>query len=252
MTTDQDSTQPRLLILDHEHASGRHGLALDIGVAEVLGAHPLPVPTAIASGPADAPTRLVPVAWRAVSRMLQDALDEEPAAVLVGTTCRRRQVRKVAAMLRDEAPPAVVLAPVPFLYDQQPLLGRGTLAGVLQLLVPESAAVVLPAARTPELLPGTDTTVASLKDAGRRIFDAGTRAVWLQGVQHLGRSVDIVVDRDGAGVVDYPTPPSGAEPQAAAAALAAMLAIGTTLREAIERAHRHILGLDRAVHRSTG
>ena len=57
-----------------------------------------------------------------------------------------------------------------------------------------------------------------------------------------------VVDPPGPGLLDYQLARENAEPHTAAASLAALLALGTKMREAIGRAHRHAYGLDRNLH----
>ena len=93
--------RPKLLILGHVDAHGRHGLAADLRAAERLGAEPLPVVTAYSLGKGNNPEVLRPVWGSTIARQLDAALDQGPEAALIGILGRPRHVKLVAQQLTN-------------------------------------------------------------------------------------------------------------------------------------------------------
>jgi hydroxymethylpyrimidine/phosphomethylpyrimidine kinase len=244
--------RPRVLVLSHVDPTGLHGMAPDIRAIDAMGAKPLPVATGITIGNPSAPERLDPVPLRALRRMLDAALDEEPLAAVVGLVPRRRHLRVIASGLAEFGPPTIVFAPLHLEFDARPLLGRGTLVAAVRELLPEATAVVLPALFSSGIVNLADHSLSSVKAAGQQLLQTGARSAWLRAASHEGRSIDVFTDATGAGLLDYPKPNPEAEPSSAAAALAGQLAVGTALRLAVDRAHRYACALDRAPHRVLG
>ena len=114
--------RPKLLIIGHVDAQGRHGLAADLRAAEKLGAEPLPVVTSYAFAGGDSPSALRPVWGGTIARQLSAALDQEPEAALIGVVGRARHAKLIAQQLADRGPAAVVLAPMPSAFDIAPLV----------------------------------------------------------------------------------------------------------------------------------
>jgi len=235
-------------MIGHSDASGRHGLASDLRAAESLGAEPLPVVTSFTVGDPSAPSALVPVSARTITRQLAAALDKEPVAALVGVVSRPRHARLVARMLADRGPAAVVLAPVPGAFDIDPLVSARLVTAIRRYLVPESRAVVLPAGATAAFLGSGGETIDELRDAGEKILALGAGVAWMRASENESRRVDVLVDAKGSGLLDYQPAAEDAEPHTAPACLAALLALGTPMREAVERAHRHAYSLDHTLH----
>lgn len=245
--------RPPLLIIGHSDASGRHGLAADLRAAESLGVETMPVITSFTVGDPESPTALAPVAARTIQRQLSAALDKEPAAALIGTIARPRHARLIAKEIASRGPAAVVLAPVPDTFDIQPLVSGRWAAAVRRFLVPEARAVVLPAESASAFLGVTTATadgdtIDELRAAGEKILALGAATAWMRAAENESRRVDVLVDADGSGLLDYMPPAEDAEPHTAPACLAALLALGTKMRPAVERAHRHAYSLDRTLH----
>ena len=74
----------------------------------------------------------------------------------------------------------------------------------------------------------------------RWALDAGAHSAWVLGNGSHTRGIDLVAHGADSGVLDYPLPPSvdGQAPRSLPAALAALLASGLPLTEAIDGAHR--------------
>jgi len=222
-----------------------------VRVAEELGAHVLPVPTCLALGPAATPERLNPIPWRVLRRLLDVAMAEDPVTVLVGILVRKRQARLVGEYLRENAPPGIIVSPLSLAFDVQPLLGRGALDMIRRELFKENV-VVLPAAQTGPFVVDIEADVDGMKSAAQGVMDEGARAVWLRDATHEGRAVDVLADHQGIGLLDYPPPLDETATHLAPAALAGYMALGVKLREAVDRAHRHVYGLDQITHRVVG
>ena len=237
--------RPRLLVIGHADPSGRHGLAADLRAAESIGAEPLPVVTAITVGDPAKPHSLSPVPSRTLSRQLEVALEQQPDAVLIGVLAKPRHAKLVAHHLFDDGPSAIVLEPLSAAFDTPRLVSKRVFVAVRRHLVPEARTVVVGADDAGLLVAGRTPASDDPKEVGERLLGLGARSAWIRAAAHEGRRVDVLVDADGIGLLDYPHADDSAEPHTAAAALAALLALGTKLREAVDRAHRHALGLDR-------
>ncbi len=240
--------RPKLIVIGHADATGRHGLAADMRAAETLGVTPLPVITSYALGGTDAPEAIRPVWGGTIARQLSAALDQEPEAALVRVVARARHARLIAEQLADRGPSTTVVAPMPSDFDLLPLVNARIFPAVRRYLLPEARAVVL-SSRSVEALMGTGgDSLDELRDVGKQILEAGAGAAWIRAVVNEARRVDVFVDQSGTGLLDYQPAEDHAEPDTSAASLAALLALGTKMREAVDRARRHAYGLDRDLH----
>jgi hydroxymethylpyrimidine/phosphomethylpyrimidine kinase len=239
--------RPKLLIVGHLDATGRHGIAAGMRAAETLGVEPLPVVTAYALG-GETPDAMRPVRGGTIARQLAAALEREPEAALVGTVTRARHARSIGRQLANAGPSATVLAPLPSAFDMAPLVNARVFPAICRFLVPEARAVVVAARNAPALLGKGGEDLDALRAVGQRLLDMGAGCAWIRAIPNQSRRVDVFVDQTGPGLLDYQPALENAEPHTAAASLAALLALGTKLREAVGRAHRHAYGLDRDLH----
>lgn len=240
--------RPKLVVIGHADSTGRHGLAADMRAVETLGVEPLPVITSYALGGNAAPEALRPVWGGTLARQLSAALDQEPEAVLVGVVARARHVRMIAQQLADRGPAATVVAPMPSGFDIVPLVNARLFPALRRFLLPEARAVVLAARNAEALLGKGADSLDDLRAIGGGILDLGAGAAWIRAAPNEARRVDVFVDAGGSGLLDYQPAEDDADPHTSAASLAALLALGTKMREAVERAHRHAYGLDRDLH----
>jgi len=243
--------RPKLLIVGHLDSTGRHGLAAGMRAAEALGVEPLPVVTAYALGSGDTPQAIRPVWGGTIARQLAAALEHEPDAALVGTVTRARHARLVGEQLATAGPAAMVLAPMPTAFDIRPLVPARVFPAVRRFLVPETRAVVISALNVGTLVGKEGDDLDALRAAGQSLLEMGAGCAWIRSAPNEARRVDVFVDGGGPGLLDYQPAKRHAEPHTAAASLAALLALGTKMREAIGRAHRHADGLDRDPHSLT-
>lgn len=240
--------RPRLLIVGHVDSTGRHGIAAGMRAAEALGVEPLPVVTAYALGGGDSPEAIRPVWGGTIARQLAAALAREPEAALVGTVARARHARLIGDQLAEAGPSATVLAPLPSSFNITPLIPARVFPAVRRHLVPEARAVVVSAANAGKLVGRSGDDLDTLRAIGQQLLELGAGCAWIRASPNESRRVDVFVDPGGPGLLDYQPPRDHAEPHTAAASLAALLALGTKMREAVGRAHRHADGLDRDPH----
>lgn len=237
--------RPKLLIVGHLDPSGRHGIAVGMRAAETLGVEPLPVVTAYALGSGSTIEAIRPVWGATIARQLSAALSREPEAALVGTVARARHARLIGEQLSESGPPATVLAPMPSAFDITPLIPARVFPAVRRYLIPEARAVVVAASNVAALLGREGDDLDALRAAGKSLLELGADCAWIRASPNEARRVDVFVDQSGPGLLDYQPAREHAEPHGAAASLAALLALGTKMREAIGRAHRLADGLDR-------
>jgi len=240
--------RPKLLIIGHVDATGRHGIAAGMRAAETLGVDPLPVITAFALGSGASPEAIKPVWGGTIARQLAAALEQEPQAALVGTVGRARHARMIGEQLGNAGPPAIVLAPMPSAFDIAPLVNARLFPAIRRFLVPEARIAVLSAPNAQRLLGRTAEDLDQLRAVGQDLLDMGATAAWIRSMPNEARRVDVFVDQNGSGLLDYQPAEDHAEPHTSAASVAALLALGTKMREAVDRAHRHAHGLDRDLH----
>lgn len=237
--------RPKLLIVGHVDSTGRHGIAAGMRAAESLGVEPLPVVTAYALGSGDTPEALRPVWGGTIARQLDAALSREPEAALIGTVARARHARLIGEQLGRAGPAATVLAPMPSAFDITALIPARVFPAVRRYLVPEARAVVIAARNVGTLIGREGDDLDALRAAGNSLLEMGAGCAWIRGTAGDSRRVDVFVDPSGPGLLDYQPAKHNSEPHTAAASLAALLALGTRVREAVGRAHRHADGLDR-------
>lgn len=240
--------RPKLIVIGHADATGRHGLAADMRAAETLGVEPLPVITSYSLGAGETPEALRPVWGGTVARQLSAALDQEPEAVLVRVVARARHVRMIAQQLADRGPSATVVAPMPGGFDLVPLVNARLFPALRRFLLPEARAVVLASSNAEALMGRGGDDLDELRSIGTEILEMGAGAAWIRAAVNEARRVDVFVDQFGTGLLDYQPAEDHAEPHTSAASLAALLALGTKMREAVDRARRHSYFLDRDLH----
>tara|TARA_B100000745_G_scaffold238885_1_gene161659 strand:+ start:3085 stop:3816 length:732 start_codon:yes stop_codon:yes gene_type:complete len=240
--------RPKLLILGHVDAHGRHGLVADLRAAERLGAEPLPVVTAYSLGKGSNPEVLRPVWGGTIARQLDAALAQEPEAALIGILGRARHVRLVAQQLTNRGPSALVLAPMPSAFDIAPLVNARLFAAIRRCLIPEARAVVLTANNATTLMGTNGKSLDDLRGIGQKILGLGAGAAWIRAIPNESRQIDIFVDQAGSGLLDYQATNEDVETHTSAASLATLLALGTKLRPAVNRAHRQAYSIDRELH----
>ncbi len=231
---------PRILGLSILDPRGEHGLAAAVRTAHVLGVEAIPVPTGILLDSGGKQPRLQKLRAGLVEDAVEAAIERPLDGMLIGLLPSYWQARALARVLSKRLPETMVYAPLSVTPGTRPWLGARNWTKQAATILPEATTVVLPSGAGAELLLGSADADPSATAAA--VLDAGAHSAWLLGESISGRGVDFVAHGSQSGVLDYPTGPQ--QPlKVLPAALAALLAKGLPLVEAIERAHRFARGV---------
>jgi hydroxymethylpyrimidine/phosphomethylpyrimidine kinase len=204
--------------------------------------------TAYSLGKGNNPEVLRPVWGSTIARQLDAALDQGPEAALIGILGRARHVKLVAQQLTNRGPSALVLAPMSSAFDIAPLVNTRLFAAIRRCLIPEARAVVLTANNAATLMGASGESLDDLRGIGQKILALGAGAAWIRASPRESRQIDVFVDQEGSGLLDYQATNEDVETHTSAASLATLLALGTKLRPAVNRAHRQAYRVDRELH----
>jgi hydroxymethylpyrimidine/phosphomethylpyrimidine kinase len=233
--------------------TGGAGIQQDLQVFRSLGVHGAAVLTALTVQDTQKVHRVLPVFPNVVLEQLRVVLrDLRLDAVKLGMLATDDVARMVdlglAELLHGRPdPPPVVIDPVLAASDGSPLLERRAWPTLLGLF--PHAALVTPNLPEAHELTGHDvSTAAAIEAAGRLlVVEYGARAVLLKGGHRDGPPDDLLVEKDGAGVrrewlegARIEGPPVHGTGCALASAVAACLALGAPLRDAVMRAREHV------------
>lgn len=228
-----------LLIIAGSDPSAGAGLQQDLKVATLLGVYGLTVTTAITVQNSQGVQGLEPVAPELVAAQLRALLSDLPvAAVKIGMLATAGVVREVAALLRQLAVP-IVVDPVLAASDGSPLLDEAGVEVLRQAVLPLATVLTPNLAEASRLTGRKIADVAGMAAAAQELLQMGAQAVLIKGGHLPGAPVDVLAD--GHSLYELPgerldsrhTHGTGC---ALAAALAACLAQGQTLPEAVNRA----------------
>ncbi|KAB8140845.1 bifunctional hydroxymethylpyrimidine kinase/phosphomethylpyrimidine kinase [Chloroflexia bacterium SDU3-3] len=154
-------------------------------------------------------------------------------------------IAAVAAALGHFGVRQLVVDPVMVAKGGDQLLARDAVAALRELLLPR-ALLLTPNLPEAEVLLGRAVRrEQDMRDAARDLLAMGPQAVLLKGGHLEGEPVDVLCD--GAGLVELrsrrvDTPNTHGTGCTYAAAIAALLALGAPLREAVARAHAYLAG----------
>jgi hydroxymethylpyrimidine/phosphomethylpyrimidine kinase len=223
-------------------SSGGAGIQADLRAFEALGVHGASVVTLVTAQGTRGVRKVDPLRAELVRAQL-DAVFEDlpPRAVKTGALGNAAVVEIVADALRTQAPAHLVIDPV-----VNPTLGRALLddsgfTAFVRELVP-MATLVVPNRDEASRLAGRQVrTLAQAKSACKAIAGLGARAVLLKGGHFTGtESVDLLFDNGEFSELRsqrLAVPPMHGLGCTLSALVAALLARGTPLREAVSRAH---------------
>lgn len=227
--------RPRIVLLSVLDPLGRHGLAANVHAAIEHGVDVVPIASGVLDGEVDGPIRRTPA--RQIGSALRRAFELPVDGMLVGPVHGSWQARAVARELSRSLPDTLVFAPSLGPADSHPT-GRAWRI-LRQAVLPVATVALMPQQQAGALLGGSAD--ADPHDTASAILDAGTHAAWLAGDDGGRRVVDIIASGGQTSVIDYP--PTEAGGLVPAARLAALLALGLPLHEAINIAHRAARGL---------
>ncbi len=247
----QRFSQPRVLAVAGSDSSGGAGIQADVKTLTVLGAYAATAVTAITVQSTHGVTEIMPIPASVVGAQMDAVLDDIGADVIkTGMLVNVDIVRAVALRARRLAPGVrLVLDPVLAASDGRELLARDAVTAFVDDLLP-MASLVTPNVPEAELLTGV--TIANLDDASLaadHLLAAGASAVLvkgghLPGAKEAGEVTDLLRTADGeqhlfasSFLESRSTHGTGCT---LASAIAAGIAEGLTLHDAVQRAHDYV------------
>ena len=236
----------RALTIAGSDSGGGAGIQADLKTFAVLGVWGMSAITSVTvqtttgvTGVADVPARVVGEQIRAVAE------DIGVDAAKTGMLSSAEIVEEVAAALDAVAVPNLVVDPVFVSKHGHPLLDRDAVAALRALVLP-LATVVTPNLPEAAALTGSGvSTRGDMRRAAEAILEAGARAVLVKGGHLEGdRADDLFVDRHGTelwlGAERIGTLNTHGTGCTLSAAIAAHLALGTPLEEAVREGKRFV------------
>lgn len=227
-------------------SGGGAGIQADLKTFSALGAYGCSVITALTAQNTQAVTGIMDVPADFVTQQLDAVFDDLAVdAVKIGMLSRPETISAVSAALRAYAPRHVVLDPVMVAKSGDALLQPEAVASLKSELLP-LAGVVTPNLPEAGVLLGRDEALdeAGMEDAARALLDLGPRAVLLKGGHLEGaRSMDLLFDGDEMVRLDserIDTRNTHGTGCTLSSAVAALLARGLTLREAVSGAKAYV------------
>ena len=231
---------PVVLAIAGSDPSGGAGLQADIRTCTALGVYAAAVPTCITVQDTRGVRRVEALAADLVREQIEVVIaDLAPQAIKVGLLPTRDVVTAVTASLSAHPAVPVVLDPVLVATSGDELASPESLAALIDLA--RRAVLVTPNLAEAARLSGRAVnTQAEMVDAARAIRDLGVQAVLVKGGHLADEAVDVLIASDGE-----PTflraprlagPPVHGTGCALSAAIAARLASGDSLPEAVRTA----------------
>jgi hydroxymethylpyrimidine/phosphomethylpyrimidine kinase len=237
----------RVLIVAGSDSGGGAGIQADIKTVTALGAYAMTAITALTAQDTNGVAGVVGVEPAFIAQQMRMVLDDIGAdALKTGMLHNASVIETVAAVAREKAPGVpLVVDPVMYAKGGHPLLESSAIAALKTRLLP-IAAVVTPNIPEAEAIAGMAIrTVADMRAAAEAIAALGPRAVLLKG-GHMedGDVTDILVATGEAEAMTHPridTRHTHGTGCTLASALAAGLAQGMALRDAVLRARAYVL-----------
>ena len=239
---------PRVLSIAGSDSGGGAGIQADLKTIAALGCYGMTAITALT-----AQNTLGVRAIHAVPlQMLTDQIDAVVEdigvdAVKIGMLHSADTVRTVAQALERHALQCIVLDPVMIATSGAVLIDQEAIAVLVRELFPK-ADVITPNLDEASLLVGrTLATEADMEAAACQLLDMGARAVLVKGGHLAGETVsDLLLTSDGKSrwmlAPRIPSPNTHGTGCTLSSAIAAHLALGSTLTRAVEQAREYVRG----------
>ena len=237
----------RVLIVAGSDSGGGAGIQADIKTVTALGAYAMTAITALTAQDTNGVAGVVGVEPSFIAQQMRMVLDDIGAdALKTGMLHNASVIETVAAVAREKASGIpLVVDPVMYAKGGHPLLESSAIAALRTRLLP-IAAVATPNIPEAEAIAGmTIRTVDDMRAAARSIVGLGPQAVLLKGGHLEGGDVtDILVHGESVEAMTHPridTRHTHGTGCTLASALAAGLAQGMALRDAVRRARAYVL-----------
>ena len=235
----------RVLVIAGSDSSGGAGIQADIKTLTALGAYAATAVTALTAQDTLGVHEVLAVPAALVARQISLVLDDIGAdAIKTGMLGDAKAIEAVAAALADRPALPLVLDPVMVAKGGTTLAGGAAVAAMKRSLIP-MAALITPNVPEAEVLAGTRIPdLATMQDVAVSLLALGASAVLLKGGHLPGETVvDVLATPEGVEAFDAPriesrhTHGTGCT---LASAIAAGLAQGMGLREAVRRARAYV------------
>ncbi len=225
-------------------SGGGAGIQADLRTFAAHGVHGATVVVAGTAQNSRGVISVEPFPARFVTEQLEAVLSDRPSAVKIGMLYDAPHVRAVASGLRRHRPRNVVLDPVVRATSGAALLSPAGVRELRRTLLP-LADLVTPNLDEAALLAGLAiATDSDRREAARRIARLGPRAVLVKGGHGAGDEIrDLLWDGRRFRAFDHlrvATTATHGTGCTLSAAIAANLALGRTLEEAVARAIRYV------------
>jgi len=236
----------RVLIVAGSDSGGGAGIQADIKTVTMLDAFAATAITALTAQNTEGVHGVLPIDPAFIRQQMEVVLADIGAdAVKTGMLHDKGVIETVAAVLEERAPAIpLVLDPVMVAKGGAPLIQPDAIAALKRWLAPR-AAVLTPNLPEAEILCGEAIVdAAAMRDAAQALLGLGCRAVLLKGGHLAGDTVhDILATRSG--VKEWSSPRIASRHThgtgcTLASAIAAGLAQGMPVEEAVERARDYV------------
>jgi hydroxymethylpyrimidine/phosphomethylpyrimidine kinase len=236
----------RVLIIAGSDSGGGAGIQADIKTVTMLDAFAATAVTALTAQNTEGVFGVLPIVPEFIRRQIEVVLDDIGAdAVKTGMLHDAGVIEMVAEVLGERASSLpLVVDPVMVAKGGAPLIEPGAIEALKHLLVP-LAAVLTPNLPEAEILLGRPIdSLAAMRGAAEQLLDLGCRAALVKGGHLAGGTVyDVLATAAGLRVWESPridsrhTHGTGCT---LASAIAAGLAQGLRVEEAVERAREYV------------
>jgi len=236
----------RVLIIAGSDSGGGAGIQADIKTVTMLDAFAATAVTALTAQNTEGVYAVLPIAPEFIRRQIEVVLDDIGAdAVKTGMLHDTAVIETVAAVLAERAPDVpLIVDPVMVAKGGAALIEPGAIEALKRLLVPR-AAVLTPNLPEAEILLGRAIgNLAAMQDAAEQLRALGCAAALLKGGHLAGGTVyDVLATAAGSRVWESPridTRHTHGTGCTLASAIAAGMAQGLRVEEAVERAREYV------------
>ena len=234
----------RVLTIAGSDSGGGAGIQADLKTFAALGVYGLSALTAVTAQNTQSVTLVETLSPAMVAAQIEAVVtDIGVDAVKTGMLVNAAIIEAVAAKVREHNLPNLVVDPVMVAKSGEPLLERSAIAALVSRLLPLTVVVTPNLPEAGALVGRGVATAEDIRWAARRIVEMGAKNVVIKGGHRQGDAVDVLYD--GAEFTEFSAPrvaASGSHGTGCtfASAIAAELAKGASVREAVARAKQYI------------
>ncbi|WP_427450131.1 bifunctional hydroxymethylpyrimidine kinase/phosphomethylpyrimidine kinase [Litorimonas sp. WD9-15] len=237
-------SQGRVLIIAGSDSSGGAGIQADIKTCAAFGAYTMTAITAVTAQNTVGVQAVEMMPATLVKQQIESCLSDIGADVVKIGMLGTKEIIEVVAEAVDELDAFVILDPVAVATSGDALLDEDALVVLRDKLLP-LADLVTPNVPEAELLTGLNIEdVDDLTKAGDVLLEKGVYAALMKGGHLSGKSVvDVLVSEEGANIMSGPrlhTRHTHGTGCTLASAVAANMALGLDLDEAVMRAREFV------------